>query len=456
MAQVRILPLRLWQLGVPAFAALVGVVAGVSPKFGLAAAIAVVYVVLVLSNLALGLALFLTLTFLESISVFSGLSLSKVAGGLLLLSWIALVATDRRESRLLARDHPVAVCAFVAMAAWASISAVWAEIPSASLDIAQRWILNLSMFPIVYAAVRERRHVRWVFALFIVGALISAAAGLAAGAPAAVADEGRLAGTGVNANELGELLIVAVVLAGSLGACRDLSVPARVVAFAGSGLSVVALLMTVSRGAIVGLLAALILAPLLIGARRRLTALMLIVLVAGCGVTYVFGAMPQVDRDRIVHPDTTGSGRTDLWKVGLRMVKDKPVLGVGAGNYANSTIHYLFEPGTIRRSDYIVDRPLVAHNVYLQVLAELGVVGLALFLGIIAFALRCVLRAARIFQWAGDRSMELLSRGLLIGLFGLLASAFFSTAVYSKQLWLLLALAVAIYALAREQRPRAA
>jgi O-antigen ligase len=103
------------------------------------------------------------------------------------------------------------------------------------------------------------------------------------------------------------------------------------------------------------------------------------------------------------------------------------------------------------RSDFIVDDPKVAHNVYLQVLAELGAVGLVLFLGLIAFVLRSVLRAARRFGALGDRSMEVLTRALLIALCGLLASAFFSSAIYSKQLWLLLALGLAIGAMADER-----
>src|SRR4051794_14960764 len=92
---------QLWQLGVLLVAALVGVVAGLSPQLGLAAALGLVYVVLVFQDLALGLALFLGLTFLESVSAFSALSLAKVTGGLLAFSWLALVATNRSHARQL-------------------------------------------------------------------------------------------------------------------------------------------------------------------------------------------------------------------------------------------------------------------------------------------------------------------------------------------------------------------
>ena len=45
--------------------------------------------------------------------------------------------------------------------------------------------------------------------------------------------------------------------------------------------------------------------------------------------------------------------------------------------------------------------------------------------------------------------MDLLSRALFVALVGLLASAFFGSRQFSKQLWLLLALAPAFLALAR-------
>ena len=435
----------LWQLAVLLCAAAVGVIAGLSPMLGLAAAFGLVYLVLVFQDLALGLALFLGLSFLESVSAFSELSLAKITGGILAVSWLAMVATNRANARQLAADHPVLVSALLVLGAWSAMSAVWAEFPDAALGGAQRWVLNLVLIPIVYTAVREPRHVRWMFVLFIVGALVSAALGLATGLE--TDDEARLGGSGINANELGDLLIVSVVLAAALGACRDLAPPARALAFMAAGLSVLALLATVSRGAILGLVVALLVAPLLVGPRRRIVASALVVAVAAGGAFYLFGLAPDAARERITQADTQGSGRTEIWKVGLRMVEANPVLGVGADNYATSTVHYLLQPGTVRRSDYIIDDPHVAHNIFLQVQAELGAGALVLYLGVIGFALWCCLSGARRFRERGDRSMELLSRGLLIGLCGLLATGFFSNHVYNKQLWLLLGLAIAVRAL---------
>ena len=107
---------------------------------------------------------------------------------------------------------------------------------------------------------------------------------------------------------------------------------------------------------------------------------------------------------------------------------------------------------TNARDEFIVDHPKVTHNIYLQLLSELGVIGLGLFLALIVTCLGCVLRAARTFRREGAATMELLSRGLFIALAALLVADFFSSALYSKQLYLLLAMGPALLAMASPRR----
>ena len=76
----------------------------------------------------------------------------------------------------------------------------------------------------------------------------------------------------------------------------------------------------------------------------------------------------------------SGSGRTDYWRVAWRDVADHPLLGSGAGSYERFWIRY--RPNAFYARD--------AHNLYLEVLAELGPVGLAL----LAIALGAPLAAA--------------------------------------------------------------
>ena len=443
----------MWQLAVPAFAVIVGLIMGVSPQFGLAAALGVAFVALVLSDLTIGLALFILVAYVEGLADLGSLSLPKLAGGLLVLSWLASRLTDDEQRRELTRDHPALVALTIATAGWVTMSAVWAELPSVSLGAAMRWIPNLALLAIVYAAVRRPQHVRWIFVLFVVGAFLAATAGALFATPDAESGA-RLEGYGgVNANGLGGLLAVAVIFAGGLAACREFSGLGRALALISGGVAVILLLLTASRGALLGLMAALLLAPLLIGRGRRFAALLLAVLAMGCAVTYLVAYAPPQTIDHLFSSDPSGSGRTDIWKVGWRMVEANAIVGVGADNFGNSTIHYLLEPGTIPRSEFIVDEQKVAHNVYLQVLAELGIVGLALFLGILALSLGAAAKAARAFARSGERSLELLTRALLLALTAILVSEFFGSGLYSKQTWVLLGMCVALRGLSR--RPAA-
>lgn len=75
----------------------------------------------------------------------------------------------------------------------------------------------------------------------------------------------------------------------------------------------------------------------------------------------------------------SGSGRGDYWHVAWEMVRDEPLLGTGAGSF---------------EAHWLQERPVSfslpardAHNLYLETLAELGPIGLALLLATLALPL---------------------------------------------------------------------
>jgi O-antigen ligase len=131
------------------------------------------------------------------------------------------------------------------------------------------------------------------------------------------------------------------------------------------------------------------------------------------------------------------------------MVEAHPVRGVGTGNFTAESIHYLIAPGALHRTDLILNKQLVAHNTYLQVLSEMGLVALVPFLLILAFALWCLFTAARNFSARDEEGMELIARATLVGLMGILAADFFVSGQFSKQLWLLLGLGPALLAMSK-------
>jgi tetratricopeptide (TPR) repeat protein len=85
--------------------------------------------------------------------------------------------------------------------------------------------------------------------------------------------------------------------------------------------------------------------------------------------------------------DVSGSGRAEYWGVAWGMARDEPLLGAGAGTF---------------EAHWLRDRPLSypydvrdAHNLYLETLAEVGPLGLALLVATLAVPLVALARARR-------------------------------------------------------------
>jgi O-antigen ligase len=208
-------------------------------------------------------------------------------------------------------------------------------------------------------------------------------------------------------------------------------------------------LLTLSRGGLVALAVALVAAVIFGGRWRAFVAVMGVLVALSVVGFFVFVATPA-QTERVTNVQAGGgSGRTDLWTVGWRMVEAHPVRGVGAGNFQAESIHYLIEPGALHRTDLILDTQHVAHNTYLQVLSEMGIVALVPFMLILFFSLWCLLQAARLFGARGEEGMEMIARATLVGLCGILAADFFVSGQFSKQLWLLLGLGPALLAMAK-------
>jgi putative inorganic carbon (hco3(-)) transporter len=446
-------------LAAPAFCAVLGMLAvacgalaGAKPMLGLGVVFGIAFVGLVLVDLTLGVYAFGAAIYVEAIpEIERAVSLTKMMGLALALAWLAAAIRRKADRRALTADHPRIVGLMVLFVAWAWLSTLWAEDAGVVPGTVLRFALNFSLLAIVYAALRTPRNAQILIVCMIAGAVLSAAIGFLNPAASTSADAGRLTGAGVNSNQLGLFMVGSAVLAATLAMIRGFSGVTRLLLAAAAVICMLALLKTGSREALLGFLVALIVGTAFAGRGRRALAMLLTsVAILSAGVYIAVFAPPDI-RERVTQLDG-GSGREDIWRVGARMVRANPVLGVGAGNFIVSSKHYLLQPGVVRRADYIIDEPKEAHNIYLNVLAELGVVGLGAFLAIVASMLACGVLAARTFAQRRDASMELLSRGVCAALCGVLAGSFFSSQLYSKPLWLILALCPALLAIARDPR----
>jgi O-antigen ligase len=450
---------RWWPLAVAFAAALLGVLAGLNPQIAIGAAGGMAFVAITAVNLTVGVALFTAITYLEVLPGLAGLSTAKAAGAVLVLSWLA--ASTLREGKgrpQIFPVHPYLCAAGAAFIAWTALSAVWAPSPGAVAESLTRYLPNLLLLPIVFSAVERERDVMMILAAFVIGTLISTAYGVfISPTDADAAAEGRISGAGADPDYLSASLVASMAVCGAVMATRRFSPPARALCALAMVLLFVSLVSTASRTGIVALLMATAFAVFTAGRGRRLPATVVVSAMLVVGAVYITQAAPQHIRDRLQQIDTSGTGRTDIWKVATRVIEAHPIGGIGSGNFVSQSVHYLFDAGHVKRSDLIVDTPKVTHNIYLGFWAELGIVGLVLFLCIAATVVRCALRAARTFQELGDRRLELLARGVAVAMAGQLTASFFVSYQYEKALWLMLAVGPALLALSRraalEARP---
>ncbi len=374
------------------------------------------------------------------------------------MSWLAGIATGQYR-RLFPSAHPTITFLMIAFLAWSAISITWAEVAGEVQPYVLSFLLLFTLFPIVYSAVDSTRAARMLVLAFVAGASATALYGLVAqpsaaslaNSPTAASGLGRLSGTVGDPNELATLLAAGIALSGAIIFDRANSPALRGAAIFAALVMLTGVFLTLSRGGLVAL-AAVVVAAMLFGGRRYRARIIVVGATAvAAGMLFFFAVASPEARDRITAADG-GSGRTDIWKVGWRIVEQEPLQGIGAGNFQESAIHFVVAPGAIRSDEYLVDAPAVAHNSYLQVLSETGIPGLVLWLSIVVGCCACAVSARRSFLERGDQRGELISIALLAAIGGLLAGGFFLSEENSKHLWLLLAIAPALLAVSRQPR----
>jgi len=113
----------------------------------------------------------------------------------------------------------------------------------------------------------------------------------------------------------------------------------------------------------------------------------------------------------------TSGGRIAIWKFTGMMIKDRPILGSGIGTYKYNTLRYQakFLEQEDNRSIYGYGWADKAHNEYLQLWAELGIIGLAIFLWFIITYFNYGIRYLK-------REKDEQKQGIMIGLMGALVA----------------------------------
>jgi O-antigen ligase len=418
---------------------LVGVLLARNTTLGVAAAVGACYAPVAFMNLPIGIVLWIPLAFLNHAAV------AGPAPTLMMIilgaAWIGALPTARGAVSAVFRRHAAMFTLMLGLLAWTTASLIWAEDLGAAASNFWWWWIAGAVLTVVTTTIDSRRFAVIACWAVVAGALLSLAVAVAQGTDSSAAlatqDEGRLGTSGPqDPNYLAAALVPAGVLAAGLAALTRPGVW-RVGLIGIIAALAIGLLATGSRGglvaAVVAVAAALALAR---GRRLQIGALVALAVVVVGG--WVFASSPDtIDR---VKTFESGTGRVDLWSVALRMSGDNPVVGVGIDNFQSRSIDYVLQPGQLENAELIVDTPHVVHNVYLQQLAETGVVGLALLLGFFGAALAATASAARRFREVGDRAMEGLASAVLVAQIAALSASVFLSNGYDLPLWILLAL----------------
>lgn len=410
------------------------------PLLVLAAIAAALFVLLASVNLLSGLVVFTIVTFPEQLPGANIATVAKPAGAVLIFAWL-LALIQQSQVPFLPHERPLLTAAVGGFVIWASASAVWAEEPSVVFSNATRLTQAALLFLIVYSAVRTGIDLRIVVWGYLTAAFATSLYALVSG----VSTEGRLTGGIQNPNFLAAELVVAMLLAGFLFAATP-SLAGRMALFACLAAYAPAFVLTQSRGGLVALAIGLLMAITVAGPLRpRVLATVLIVV--GLGIGYYALAAPQMLVARVTSHAT--AGRADEWRIALRIFVHHPIAGAGLGNFPVLEPSFVTEDINLVKVRYDL-QGLVAHNTYLEILSELGIIGLSLFVAILVGVAGAALRGVRGLMDAGDAATATIGRGVIAATTALLAAYAFGSGQYEKPLWLMLGL-LAVVARLRPQ-----
>jgi probable O-glycosylation ligase (exosortase A-associated) len=215
--------------------------------------------------------------------------------------------------------------------------------------------------------------------------------------------------------------------------------------------SIIASLITYSRGALLGL--SVVLPLLFLKSRVKFVILPLALVLAFVGRPLIQSVMPQHWLERMGTIETYEEDRSALmrlnsWYVSYRIALDHPFLGGGFKPFSEY-IYRFYTP------DVELNTTQDAHSIYFQVMAEHGFVGLGLYLALILSTLVTLRQVmARTRSDPGQRALYNMAQMLEVSLAGYLVSGAFLSMSYFDLFFHLVAIAAILKVLVSEATPQ--
>ena len=308
-------------------------------------------------------------------------------GFLLAGVWGTLVVMRRR----IRRPHPFLIVAYL-FVLWSTMSVYWSVDVGTSLSQAFSWIQLFVFTYILWDLFRTKATVAAGLQAYVLGSYV--AVGIAifnfiSGNPFYETYQ-RFAPGGVNPDGFGFAIVLAIPMAWYLGSNADLLNGRRLLRFVNYGYIPVAFLGLALSGTRAALIAAIpgmaygLFSLSRMNVRAKIAAFLLVAVGIGALLPFVQSLRSFQRFGTTVDEITEGdlNNRVPNWIEGLETFTEHPVLGVGSGTYR-----------------LINSRGNVAHNTFLSVAVEVGVVGFALFGVIVAIAASEVWTRMRFESW---------------------------------------------------------
>jgi len=354
-------------------------------------------------------------------------TVARIAGVVFFLGYLL-----RRPESLRPGTIPLVGWLFVL---WALASCLWAVDPdlafSSWLSLAQLFAITVLIASLVAENPGIVRLALWSYAM---SATLTAVIALSSFQQSSIFYVSRAAAFADQDPALFASLVLpaAVFLMGEVqsGAASRL---VRIFAAAALTVCVVALALSGTRSAWVGLAIATLVWLIVERNPRQIFA----VAVLACGVGLLVASVPGVGDFLFGRAEqslaTGGSGRTDIWVVGLSIMASAPLLGVGFGDFGPAFTPYaIAQASGASNASGALFPGRGAHNVLLGASVETGLVGGLL---LVAFFASALLKAT------SDRGNVI--RMALISLY---VQSMFLDILQQKQLWLVLAVAFGLAA----------
>ncbi|MDD5008082.1 MAG: O-antigen ligase family protein [Syntrophorhabdaceae bacterium] len=308
------------------------------------------------------------------------------------------------------------------------------------------------LYFMVINLVRTPRHILIIFWFIVFLSLIAGIVGVyqyTHGIGMYSSEDGvlRITGTSLDPNDYAmHIVMVLPLILSFFLVSRNIFV--RVLLVFTSILLLANIVFTFSRGGFIGLGIVAFASFVILVAQKRIKPVGIVIILII--MVMISTAIPSKYWQRMLtsfNPsEASASARLESWKAGIGMMVDHPVVGIGLGAFA---YEYALR-ANIQTYEFKVKIPRFAHNSYIQVGAEAGVIALALFLLLIIFSFRDIFIAQKVFREKNEDNLSNLSQFLGVSMLGYAACGMFLTQAYITMFWIIVPVIVAMRSIALE------